>query len=209
VSRPLHTDPRVAFEQLFQSTRKDLLAYIVRRASTSEDAADVLAETYLIAWQKLEAVPEGDRARLWLFGVARNVLLRDASRRSSGVLLLERLAGDLRLAYPPHAPPDEQAADVWAALAALAEMDREILTLAAWDGLTPTQIAAVLGCSPNLVRVRLHRARTRLKRQLIAEARERLVPGDGPRTRPARRRKTQLLEREENDGTRCGSRVSS
>jgi RNA polymerase sigma factor (sigma-70 family) len=202
----VHTDPRAAFEQLFQATRRDLLAYIVRRASTVEDAADMLAETYLIAWQKLEAVPKGDRARLWLFGVARNVLLRDASRRSSGDLLLERLAGDLRLALPPQAPPNDEQADVWAALAALAEMDREILTLAAWDGLTPSQIAAVLGCSPNLVRVRLHRARTRLKRQLIAEAGEGLAPGDG--TRSARRRETQLVERDEEDGTPCGSCVS-
>jgi len=140
-----HEESRAAFERLFRHTRNDLLAYIVRRAGNSEDAADVLAETYLIAWQKLDAIPAGDRARLWLFGVARK----------------------LRRATAMQAPVDTEAADaVRAALAALPERDREILTLTAWDGLTPRQIAAVTGSSANIVRVRLHRARARLKRQL-------------------------------------------
>lgn len=162
-----HEESRAAFERLFRHTRNDLLAYIVRRAGNSEDAADALAETYLIAWQKLDAIPAGDRARLWLFGVARNLLLKSASRRRSGSLLAERLASELRRATAMHAPVDTEAADaVRAALAALPERDREILTLTAWEGLTPRQIAAVTGSSANIVRVRLHRARARLKRQL-------------------------------------------
>jgi RNA polymerase sigma-70 factor (ECF subfamily) len=52
------------------------------------------------------------------------------------------------------------------ALGALPERDREILMLTAWEGLTPKQIAVVVGIPMNLVRVRLHRARTRLKRDL-------------------------------------------
>jgi RNA polymerase sigma-70 factor (ECF subfamily) len=63
-------------------------------------------------------------------------------------------------------------------LAALPVRDREILTMTAWEGLTPKQIAAVMGTSANIVRVRLHRARTRLKRQIelerpVARCRER------------------------------------
>ena len=50
---------RENFEQLFRDTRTDLLAYVLRRSRNAEDAADVLAETYLIAWQKLEKVPKG------------------------------------------------------------------------------------------------------------------------------------------------------
>jgi DNA-directed RNA polymerase specialized sigma24 family protein len=74
---------QATFEQLFRNTRSDLLAYILRRSRNAEDAADVLAETYLIAWQKLEKVPKGERTRLWLFGVARNLLMKGASRRHS------------------------------------------------------------------------------------------------------------------------------
>ena len=160
-------DARAAFEQLFRDTRNDLLAYIVRRSQSAEDAADVLAETYLVAWRRVEAIPTGERARLWLFGVARNLLLKGASRRRSRHALVERLAGELRGAQPPKASVnDHRSAALAAALASLPERDREIMLLTAWEGLTPKQIAAVMGTSVNIVRVRLHRARTRLKRDL-------------------------------------------
>lgn len=165
-------DARAAFEQLFRDTRTDLLAYIVRRSQSAEDAADVLAETYLVAWRKLDAIPAGDRARLWLFGVARNLLLKGASRRRSSQALVARLADELRSAYTQHAPvEDERSSALRAALAALPERQREIVLLTAWEGLTPKQIAAVTGAPVNIVRVRLHRARTRLKRELATSLR--------------------------------------
>lgn len=160
-------DARAAFEQLFRDTRTDLLAYIVRRSESAEDAADVLAETYLVAWRKLDAIPTGERARLWLFGVARNLLLKGASRRRSRHALVERLAGELRSAQPPHTPGEHaRSAALRAALAALPERQREVVMLTAWEGLTPKQIADVTGTPVNIVRVRLHRARTRLKRDI-------------------------------------------
>jgi len=162
-------DARAAFEQLFRETRTDLLAYIVRRSPSAEDAADVLAETYLIAWRKLDGIPSGERARLWLFGVARNLLMKGASQHRSRQTLNERLVDELRSAHPPHNPvDDERASALCAALAALPERDREIVMLTAWEGLTPKQIAAVVGTPVNVVRVRLHRARTRLKRNLTS-----------------------------------------
>jgi RNA polymerase sigma factor (sigma-70 family) len=167
VSNLARDDARTAFEQLFRETRDDLLAYVVRRSESAEDAADVLAETYLIAWRRLEAIPQGERARLWLFGVARNLLLKGASRGRSRDSLVKRLAGELRSAQPTNASVDDhRSAALASALASLPERDREILTLTAWEGLTPKQIAAVIGTSVNVVRVRLHRARARLKRDL-------------------------------------------
>jgi RNA polymerase sigma factor (sigma-70 family) len=158
---------RAAFEQLFRETRGDLLAYALRRSPTAEDAADVLAETYLIAWRRLERVPSGDEARLWLFGVARNLLRKGVGRRHSGDRLAERLARELRASGFGRPPAeDERLAAVRRALARLPARDRELLTLTAWEGLTPKQIAAVTGMSANIVRVRLHRARNRLKQQL-------------------------------------------
>ena len=164
-------DQRREFEQLFHQTRTDLLAYVLRRSASADDAADALAETYLIAWQKLDAIPPGDRARLWLFGVARNVLLKRAARSRSGDLLVARLADELR-SLPAALSPfeDEHYGVLRATLAALPEADREILTLNAWEGLTPKQIAIAMGRSPNSVRVQLHRARTHLKRRLAARS---------------------------------------
>jgi RNA polymerase sigma factor (sigma-70 family) len=165
--RGVAPDARASFEQLFRDTRTNLLAYIMRRSQNAEDAADVLAETYLIAWQKLDAIPTGELARLWLFGVARNLLLKGASRHRSRHALIERLAGELRSVQPSHAPvEDVRSAALRAALAGLQERDREILMLTAWEGLTPKEIAVVLGTPVNIVRVRLHRARARLKRDL-------------------------------------------
>jgi RNA polymerase sigma-70 factor (ECF subfamily) len=158
---------QATFEQLFRDTRTDLLAYILRRSRNAEDAADVLAETYLIAWQKLDRVPKSERAQLWLFGVARNLLIKGASRHRSGNALVERLANELRSADPAHLPVEDERRDALrAVLAALPVRDREILTMTAWEDLTPKQIATVMGTSANIVRVRLHRARARLKRQL-------------------------------------------
>jgi RNA polymerase sigma-70 factor (ECF subfamily) len=159
---------RAAFEQLLRDTRTDLLAYIMRRSAGVDEAADVLAETYLIAWQKRDAIPSGEAARLWLFGVARNLLLRGASKRRSRDALVERLAAELRSAHPSSQLPieEERAGPLRAALAALPECDREIVLLTAWEGLTPKQIAAVTGTPVNVVRVRLHRARKRLEREL-------------------------------------------
>jgi RNA polymerase sigma-70 factor, ECF subfamily len=157
---------REAFEQLFRSTRTDLLAYLLRRSRNPEDAADVLGQVYVVAWQRVEAVPPGERARPWLFGVARNLLSKAWSRQRSEEAVAHRLASELREAIRPVYSAEAAATAVRQALMSLPEIDREIVTLTAWERLTPHQIAVVVGRSPNVVRVRLHRARARLRRGL-------------------------------------------
>ena len=159
---------RLLFEQLVRETRDDLLAYAMRRASNAEDAADVLSETYLIAWRKLEKIPPGDSARLWLFGVAANVLRRGVTHHRSSEALIERLTREPQDTVHTESAgrEDHTIRALRAGLATLSARDREILTLTAWEGLTPKQIAIVTGLQTNLIRVRLHRARSRLKRRL-------------------------------------------
>jgi len=94
--------------------------------------------------------------------------LRSAGRRRSHRLLAERLAAELRAARPAtHPGGDDRASALLGVLKQLPQRDREILTLTAWEGLRPKEIAAVLGTSANVVRVRLHRARSRLRRKLV------------------------------------------
>jgi RNA polymerase sigma-70 factor (ECF subfamily) len=159
------------FERLFEATRADILAYSLRRVSSPEEAADVLSETFLIAWRKLDALPPGDEARLWLFGVARNVLRRGATRERVLQVGVERLAAELSEAVSTSATGEGRARSpgLRAALEALPEPQREAILLTAWEGLSPREIAAVTRTPVNLVRVRLHRARTRLRRELAAE----------------------------------------
>jgi RNA polymerase sigma factor (sigma-70 family) len=157
------------FERLFDDTSADVLAYALRRVRRAEDAADVVSETFLIAWRKLDSLPPGDEARLWLFGVARNVLRRGVSRERATDTVVERLAHELRDAVSTFQPSEEERSPVlWAALKALPESHREVILLAAWEELSSREIAAAMGTPVNLVRVRLHRARSRLKQELTA-----------------------------------------
>ncbi len=169
MTRPRATDPdpRDAFEALYRDTRTDLLRYLVRRVTDAEEAADLLAETYATAWRRLESIPADDAARLWLFGVARNLLLRSSRRRRVADALVDRLAGELRAAHPP-AQIDERSQRLLSALADLSELDREIVTLTAWEGLAPREIAQVLGTSANAVRIRLYKARKQLQPRLAS-----------------------------------------
>jgi RNA polymerase sigma-70 factor (ECF subfamily) len=157
------------FDALYQRTHRDLLRYLLRRSRSAEDAAEALSETYLIAWAKLEKIPHGDRGRLWLFGVARNLILKDAARRNTRDALIERLATELRATDPQSAHDDDVRRVLGRALSALSDRDREILTLTAWDGLKPREIAAITGTSANTVRIRLHRARAQLRQELTHE----------------------------------------
>jgi RNA polymerase sigma factor (sigma-70 family) len=159
------------FSRLFADTERELLAYVLRRVDRGEDAADVVAETFLVAWRRLDRVPEGDEARLWLYGVAR----RQLANQRRGELRRSRLAERLRVELPvalagDRSPEDHRAAAVRAALTRLDEEDREILRLSSWEELTPSEIAAVMGLPGVTVRSRLHRARKRLRAELDAGA---------------------------------------
>lgn len=169
---------REDFERLFHETRDSLAAYLVSRCSDAELAADLFSETCLIAWQELNSIPPGDQAKLWLFGVARSLILKGFRQRRVADALVERLAGELRRARVEHAQIDDDSRPaLQAALNSLSEDDREILMLTAWEGLTPTEIAAVMGISANAVRVRLHRARRRVERRLSGNATTSAAPG--------------------------------
>ncbi|GAA4911702.1 RNA polymerase sigma-70 factor (ECF subfamily) [Nonomuraea thailandensis] len=159
-------DPERRFEELYASSYRPLLGYALRRCPDLDDAADVVAETFMVAWRRIEAVPQGDEARLWLFGVARKVLAnhRRGERRH------EQRTAALRaqLAASPLAaePPGEELSRLGQVFRALPEADRELLALVAWERLSPGEIAKVLGTSANVVRVRLYRARRRFARRL-------------------------------------------
>jgi RNA polymerase sigma factor (sigma-70 family) len=175
-----HEQNVARFDDLYRTTRADLLTYLLRRATSPEDAADALAETYMIAWEKLDSIPSGEQAPLWLFGVARNVLMRGVDRRHGNDTLVDRIAAELQIAGETEPSNDAEASRLRAALGSLPAIDREILTLAAWEQLAPRQIATVLRISPNVVRVRLHRARRHVRLRL--EARPTPEPPPQPAT---------------------------
>lgn len=158
-------DRRRRFEELYTAHQASLLGYALRRTRSSDDAADVLAETFLAAWRRIEEVPPGATARLWLYGAARRVLANQHRGDRRRLALADRLKADLAVRYRP-AEQTGALAEVAAAFRRLPETDRELLALTSWEGLDAGQIAVVLGCSRNAVRIRLHRARRRLTAEL-------------------------------------------
>jgi RNA polymerase sigma-70 factor (ECF subfamily) len=160
-------DEERRFRALFEDEARGVLGYALRRVDSPEDAADVVAETFGVAWRRIADVPPGAEARPWLYGVARRVLAnqrRGALRRRR---LADRMREQLRLTDGLDATVDDDRAQaVGRALALLPEQDREVLLLANWEGLAPAEIAAVVGVPAATARTRLHRARGRLRAEL-------------------------------------------
>lgn len=152
------------FRRLFDDHYRIVMSFALRRTDTAEDANDVCAETFAVAWRRLEAVPvDRDGQVSWLLATARRVManVHRSNRRRSA--LLARVASHRpQLAGRDVGEATGEVALVRAALEELAEVDREILRLAAWEDLPHAQIAEVLDLSVSAVSVRLHRARTRL-----------------------------------------------
>jgi RNA polymerase sigma factor (sigma-70 family) len=148
---------------LYAAHGRSVLAYAVRRAVDEHDAADVVAETFLVAWRRLDDVPLGDLALMWLYGVARRTLANQQRSERRRRRLAERLGRELVPALQAVAPSEPAAIPILAALAGLGPRDREIVLLAAWEELSPQQIGVVLGIGQIAVRSRLRRARKRLR----------------------------------------------
>ncbi len=152
------------FQEVYATHARAVLGYALRRADP-EDAADVVAETFLVALRRPGELPPEPGTLPWLYGVARRVLAnqrRGTARRSD---LGARLRHDLVAAAPATPDPADVVAveeDARRLLAGLHDRDREILELAAWEGLEPREIAEVLGLTPNAARLRLSRARAAL-----------------------------------------------
>lgn len=142
----------------------DLLAYFERRVGP-DDAADLLAETMMTAWRRGGSIPPSpEEARMWLFGVARNVLANaERSERRRW-----RLADRLRLLLDPR--PERDAADAGAevrdAVARLEPDLAELVRLIHWDGFGVAEAGAVLGWNPSTARTRYARAKSDLKASL-------------------------------------------
>lgn len=161
---------RARFDVLVRATYAPLRRYLARRTEPGS-VDDVLADTLLVMWRRLDDIPP-DVALPWCYGAARRCLAN--ARRAEGrrLGLLRRLAAQPRPDPEPawadgdgHAYPERVLAD---ALAVLPGTDRDILRLWAWEQLEPREMAVILGITANAASIRLHRATKRLRHQLNA-----------------------------------------
>ncbi|MDQ0767067.1 RNA polymerase sigma factor [Streptomyces canus] len=159
---------RARFEALVQAAAEPLRRFLLRRTD-ADTAEDVLAETLLVLWRRIDEVPlasgrliDPDEVLPWCYGVARGCLANAQRAQRRRARLTERLA---RVPQPVPANSTDHS-DLYGALSMLRALDREVVLLWAWEELAPRQIAQVTGLSPNAVSIRLHRAKKRLATQL-------------------------------------------
>jgi RNA polymerase sigma-70 factor (ECF subfamily) len=160
------TEPEAVFRDLYAAHFDAVLGFALRRCDRPEDAADVTAETFVVAWRRMRHVPAGDGTRPWLYGVARRVLANQRRGELRRAALGARLRTQVEVAMRDIADEVVHRADVTAAMRRLSGRDEEILQLHLWEGLEPREIADVLGLSGAVVRPRLSRAKARLRQVL-------------------------------------------
>lgn len=165
------------FDELYEQHFRDVLAYCLRRSPVA-DGYDAANEVFTIAWRRIDDVPRGRQlvpgSSSWRGGwstggggahrfrrlVARAVSARSGSLPDPEAVVVQRAEYD----------------QVLEAASRLDVRDREVLNLAAWEGLPHREIAEVLGCSIATVDQRLHRAKQRLARQYHALNRAGTLP---------------------------------
>lgn len=159
-------DRKARFTALYEAAYPDLLRFAQRRAPGTQ-AEDIVAEAFLVAWRRLDDVPEQLLdARAWLFGIARHTIMnthRGAERRRA---LAVRLAEITPASAYDDAELVARQVDLAAAWSRLSAVHQEALALAVLDDLAAPQAAVVLGISPVAFRLRLSRARRALRQYL-------------------------------------------
>lgn len=154
------------FRRVFDGHFDAVNRYCLRRLSR-DDANDAAAQVFVVAWRKIDEMPEGEGALPWLYSIARYEVstMRRAGRRLKA--LRSRLGG---LAEPRVQSPEAvvvrraEHEAVVTALWSLPHPDREVILLRSYEDLSIAQIAVVLGCSPEAAKKRLSRALKRLRK---------------------------------------------
>lgn len=161
-------EPEDRFTDMYRTHYGAVLRYAMRRTDP-HTARDVVADTFLVAWRRLSAVPaDPAQAEPWLYGVARRVLANSERARRRSEQVGERLLREAGTDAPDPADGVAERARMEQALRQLTERDQEALRLVGWEELDLAGAALAMGCSRSTMAVRLHRARGRMARALRA-----------------------------------------
>lgn len=181
------TDPDL-FDAFYGEHLEDLQRFVARRVGDRERAADLTAEIFLAAIRSAHRYRPRAAPKSWLYGIARNVVANDRRRSARERAGEERLRGSALLdeeeAGRIDARLDAAAASrrLYEAMDSLPEGERAVLELVALDELTVAEAAAAAGVRPVAARVRLHRARRKLRAELDRAANDSKPPVREDRT---------------------------
>jgi RNA polymerase sigma-70 factor (ECF subfamily) len=163
-------DPRV-LDQLYRAHVDDVIAYFARRCDSPHDVADLTAETFLAAMESAARYdPRLGRPVAWLLGIARHCLHRQFRRHSAERRLAARISGRRLLdsadiqRLEERIDAERRAHQLTGHLATLTAREREAVELVDLAGLTIPEAAAALRITSGVLRIRLHRAHTRIRK---------------------------------------------
>lgn len=164
-------DAHERFSALYEGLADPVYWFCRRRLGIHAGLAeDVVADVFTVVWRRIEVVPASPDDRVFVFAIAYRQLRnqqRSLLRRSR---LQHRLAAEAH--RPVVDPATEQAATEWVrkAVTRLPASEREALLLVVVEGFSQEEAGRLLGCSSNAVALRLHRARSRLRVDLLGES---------------------------------------
>jgi RNA polymerase sigma-70 factor (ECF subfamily) len=160
------------FERLYRANVEAVTGYFARRSADPHVVADLTADTFVAVITRFESFdPRKGTARAWLFGIARHVYASYCEAYSQQQHKLQRLAGRRDLdpdqveELLDRIDAERAGRDLVSGLATLSARDRAVIELVDIAGLQPKEAATALGLTPGTVRMRLMRARARLRKQ--------------------------------------------
>lgn len=164
--------PDDAFAQLVPAYRRRVfgIAYgILRDRGAAEDVAQ---EIFVKLWQGLGGYDGRAKLSTWIYAIARNASISALRKRPQGISLSDpAVAAEADALESTAAPPDAEDAQLWRAVEALPDRQRQVVTLFYQDDRTTEEVAEMLGIPVNTVKTHLHRARARLA-VALADTRE-------------------------------------
>jgi RNA polymerase sigma-70 factor (ECF subfamily) len=159
------------FERLYRANVDAVTAYFARRTADPQLVADLTADTFVAVISGFQSFdPRKGTARAWLFGIAGHLYAAHCQAYSHQQHKLRRLAGRRELDQDQveelleRIDAERAGRGLLAELARLPERDRAVIDLVDIAGLRPQEAAAALGLTPGTVRMRLMRARGRLRK---------------------------------------------
>jgi RNA polymerase sigma factor (sigma-70 family) len=163
--------PSHSLEGIYRTNVRAITVYFARRCVDPQTVADLTSETFLRAVRSYSTFdPERGAARPWLFGIARHVYAGHQATLSSGRDIVERVAGQIVLGedeieeLAARIDDQREGRQLLRECAALPEIDRAAVELVDLAGLSTKQAAVALEVSAGALRVRLFRARARLRK---------------------------------------------
>jgi RNA polymerase sigma factor (sigma-70 family) len=167
------SDPS-AFRTLYDRWAEQILAYFYRRTTNAEVSADLLAETFAVAWERAPRYRDrGAPGGAWLYGIARNLLSHYFRHRHVELRAVHRLGLEVPMLDQESAREIERlveseghAAALEQALTSMSPAEREAVELRVVRELDYAEIAGRLNCTEGAARVRVHRGLERLNQLL-------------------------------------------